>query len=518
MFVVNFASVIERKSLMFNRRIFMLLSLTLSSLLWWSSSANARENEVPRFESAPCPITFQSQYTVQCGYLVVPAEHDTPDGKTIKVAVAVFKSRSLNPRPDPIIYLSGGPGSRTLDSFVNGLGGYLETARDSRDIILVDQRGMGYSEPVLSCPEIDALLLRDEQGPSDAEQPLQQKAIQECYQRLSGQGVNIAAFNTVESAADIAALGPALGYLQVNLDGGSYGSTLAMTVMRHHPAVIRSVVLQGVTPPEVDLMASFGPDFEHALTLVFEACKADATCDAAYPNLTEMFYQVVQRLETQPISLQVRHPVTRRTVKFHANEIDFIAATQWAMYSSSTIRQLPALIAATYSGNLAVLEPLALTSITISSFSTIGANFAMRCMDDVMTTTPQQWQAAIDSIHPALQHAFRTSVTGLEWWTDVCAMGWGARQLDPVENTPVQSDLPTLLMTGKYDPVTPSVWAVDAAPMLPNSFVFDFPDSGHGVNATPCAIGIFNDFVNDPTIEPQTQCISNLKGIQFVTP
>ncbi|MBX3080750.1 MAG: alpha/beta fold hydrolase [Anaerolineae bacterium] len=503
---------------MFRRYFLLLLSIALLFAFSKRTVAFAGNADVPRFEAVPCPVAFQAQYTVQCGFLIVPAEHAKPDGATIKVAVAIFKSRSLHPQPDPVIYLSGGPGSRTLDSFAGGLGSYLETARGNRDIILVDQRGIGYSEPSLACPEVDELLLRDEQGPGSANVPLQRKAIQQCYERLIDQHVDLATFNTVESAADIAALGPVLGYPQVNIDGGSYGSTLAMTVMRHHSDVIRSVVLQGVTPPEVDLMSSFGPDFERALNLVFAACQADSACNTAYPDLSTTFYAALKQLTDKPLTLQLTHPVTGRALTFHADAVDFIGAVQWAMYSSSSISQLPMFITAVYNKNIKILEPLALTTLTITKTSTLGANLAMRCMDDVMTTTPEAWSAAVDTLQPSLQPAFRSGTTGVDWWTDTCAMGWDARQLDPIENTPVKSDLPTLMMNGKFDPVTPPMWAAAALPYLSRGINLDFPESAHGVNPTPCAMKILNDFINEPTTQPDTQCIAKLKSISFVMP
>ncbi len=502
---------------MFHKRTIFISLIIFLIVLTDLSPVRGQSNAVPRFESAPCPVKFQSygDRDVQCGFLIVPEDHSNLDGATLKIAVAIFKTHAQKPDPDPIIYLSGGPGSRTLDSFVPGLGRYLEIALFQRDIILVDQRGMGYSEPSLACPELDTLSLRPQQGPGSADQTLQLVAVQQCYDRLTQQGVNIAAFNTVESTGDIAAIGPTLGYTEVNIYGGSYGSTLALELMRHYPEGIRSVVLQGVTPPEVDLMASFAPDFEYALNRMFEACTADAKCKAAYPNLQNHFYEVLARLEQQPLALKLVNPANSQPITYFVDANDFISGVQWGLYSSSVIAQLPGLIEAVYNGHTQVLEPLALSTFGSQALSTPGANYAMRCMDDVMMTTPNAWENAIDGINPAFQDNFRT---GKNWWYQICGMGWGAHQLDPVENTPVKSDIPTLMMTGAFDPVTPSNWAVSAAQNLPNSFVFEFPDSGHGVDPTICATRIFQAFIDHPQTRPNGSCIAQLKGIQFVVP
>ncbi len=503
---------------MFHKPFVSFATFILIILAFTVQPLQAQQNTLPRFELAPCPVTYPRQYNVECGYLIVPEEHGNPEGATVKVAIAIFKTQTSNPLPDPLIYLSGGPGSRTLDVFAPRLTYYLSDALRWRDVILVDQRGIGYSEPSLACPENDALLLRDRIGPSSADISLKLEAIQQCYERLISQGVNIAAFNTVESAGDIAAIGPALGYPQVNINGGSYGSTLAMTVMRHYPEGIRSVILQGITPPEVDLMASFGPDFEHALNLVFDTCAADENCAATYPNLKDMFYEIVTRLQTEMLSISFQNPLTGQGTTYLADADDFIAGMQGALYSSGTITQIPALIDAIYKGNTEILRPLVLSSLSMNATSTPGALYAMRCMDDVMTTTPQIWAETVSAINPALQSAFLSGDNSLNFWQQICAVGWGARQLDPVENTPLTSAIPTLMMNGLFDPVTPTKWAVAAVQHMPNSLVYEFPDSGHGVDPTTCAVQVFRDFLNTPTVEPDTSCIQYLHPIQFAIP
>lgn len=278
--------------------------------------AGAQENDVPRFEPAPCPVEFAFGRAVECGYLVVPEEHANPAGVTIRVMLAIFRTNASAPQPDPLIFLAGGPGSNTLTVMTQGLGGYLNQALENRDVIIVDQRGMGFSEPSLNCPEIDALYEKPTVSSSISDAGLTEQAAQQCFERLVSEGVNIGAFNTVESAGDVAAITEALGYEHINIYGGSYGSTLAMTVMRNHPDAIRSVMLQGITPPQVDLMSSFAPDFEHTLNMLLEACAADADCNTAFPDLETMFYAVVERLNAQPLTATITNPLTNAPTTF----------------------------------------------------------------------------------------------------------------------------------------------------------------------------------------------------------
>jgi pimeloyl-ACP methyl ester carboxylesterase len=474
----------------------------------------AAAQEIPNFESTPCPIRFPSGYNVECGFLTVPEEHNNPEGARIRLMVAIFRASANRRQPDPIIYLSGGPGVRTLDSFAPGLGTFLNNQLIDRDVILIDQRGMGYSEPSLDCPEVDALSMRAEQGPYTDDLAAGEVPVRNCFERLVGAGVNIAAYNTVESAADIASIAPALGYEQVNIYGGSYGSTLAMTVMRHHPERLRSVVLVGITPPQVDLMASFAPNLERALDLLFRTCADDAACNQAYPDLKATFYETVAQLNAEPLKITVNNPLTGRPTTYTMTGTDFTLGIQLSLYDWPNIPHVPLIIAATHARNSAALEPLIAGVMTLSSGTSEGANYAMRCMDDVMTTTPAVWNAAIDGVNPALQNAFRLSI---EYWQGICA-NWGARQLDVVENTPVTSQIPTLILNGGFDPVTPAKWGALAAETLPNSFNYDFATSAHGPEPSTCAVGIFRSFITNPTREPAADCITALPPIQFTLP
>jgi pimeloyl-ACP methyl ester carboxylesterase len=147
--------------------------------------------------------------------------------------------------------------------------------------------------------------------------------------------------------------------------------------------------------------------------------------------------------------------------------------------------------------------------------NTDGAFYAMRCMDDVMSTTRAHWEAAIQSISPAMRGYWTKT---MEWWYTICDMGWGAKQLDPVENTAVYSDIPVLLQSGELDPVTPPAWADLALETLPNGFHFIYPGSAHNAAPTACAIGMFEQFLDEPTLEPDSSCIALIPDLRFRTP
>jgi pimeloyl-ACP methyl ester carboxylesterase len=160
---------------------------------------------------------------------------------------AVYGVRARGPKPDPILFLTGGPGGSGLAEGP----GVAKDWRPDRDVIFLDQRGALKSEPFLSCPEIDNFMAHTVglswSSPSTAKQDA--AATRTCRHRLAAVGADLAAYNTTESASDVADLRIAMGIDRWNIYGISYGSDLALQVLRDHPAGIRSLVIDAVLPP-----------------------------------------------------------------------------------------------------------------------------------------------------------------------------------------------------------------------------------------------------------------------------
>jgi pimeloyl-ACP methyl ester carboxylesterase len=170
-----------------------------------------------------------------------------------------------------VLVLGGGPGEAQLVNtgpLINASN--LASFTSGRDVILLDQRGEGYSQPSLSCQANEIRLA--------------------CHDRLVSEGINLSAFTTLEDAADVHDLVRALGYKQVDLEGRSYGTRLALTVMRLYPGDLRSVVLISVDPPQVNNFATRAAVTQHAFNVFFQGCAANAYCNATYPHLQTVFY------------------------------------------------------------------------------------------------------------------------------------------------------------------------------------------------------------------------------------
>jgi pimeloyl-ACP methyl ester carboxylesterase len=274
-------------------------------------STESTETPVSVFESAPCPwpnypghpeLDLGSEFS--CGFLSVPESRANPGGRKIKIAVARARAQSPSPRADPLVYLIGGPGGSAVASAVPLTGFGLN--RD-RDVIFIDQRGTLHSDPLLSCPEIDHFM-DDSAGMSVQAQSTADKdldAVRACRTRLASDGYDLSAYNTTENAADIADLRTALKIDQWNIYGVSYGSDLALQLLRDHPEGIRSVVVDSLLPPQTNALTQWWPNAAEGLRAIFDACAAQQGCAAAYPVLSQEFTTAVQRLAKAPVSVEV---------------------------------------------------------------------------------------------------------------------------------------------------------------------------------------------------------------------
>ena len=227
------------------------LILVLAGLVLLAAfPAAAQDAATPRFEPGDCIFQSPAGQEPECGYLIVPEDRSNPDGNTIQIAVARFKSTNPNPPDDAMIYLEGGPGGSTLENISLSFDSLFAPYLADRDVIAFDQRGVGLSQPTLDCPELTDMTyaMLDQRITVDESVRLGAEAISACGARLQSDGINLAAYNSVESAADVNDLRQVLGYDQLDLLGISYGTRLALTIMRQQPEGLRAVILDSVWP------------------------------------------------------------------------------------------------------------------------------------------------------------------------------------------------------------------------------------------------------------------------------
>jgi pimeloyl-ACP methyl ester carboxylesterase len=466
--------------------------LLLSTIVFLLSISplHAQSDIDPVFESSPCPVAFNVSTEVECGTVTVPQDRENPGERTVAIAVAVFKARSDTRAADPVILLDGGPGSRTLDSYAGGLGLFLSRFNRNRDVIIFDYRGMGYSEPALTCSKMD------EDGWEAA-----------CRDRFTAQGVDFTNFTTRDNAADAADIVHALGYESYNVWGGSYGSSVALTLLRDHPENIRAAIITALQAPQGDLQSAIPANFQHTLDAISALCEADETCaSTSGGNLTEKLGTIVDRLNANPL------PVTIAGVENMLTGDNVVVGLGQLLKDETNIPIIPGLIASLYAEQYEVVMPyVSALSQPPDPLMPIGAWLSMRCTDSILATTPEMMESAFQRIHPA----FRAGLA-LEHQREVeQCQTWGARVPTNADRLPATADTPTLIISGELDMYSSETWLNSTLANLPNGYGFMLPYHMHYVIHNRCASGLLVGFIEDPTVEPDASCMAAIEPPTF---
>jgi pimeloyl-ACP methyl ester carboxylesterase len=487
--------------------------------LGWLTIRPAHAQDMPDYTPVyfptPCPYPVPEE-GITCGTMIVPEDRWFPDDDKVQITVAVLPAQG-QPVPEPVFYLAGGPGGSALleiDAWLD------HDVRQNHDLILYDQRGTGFSKPSLNCPEVETGYAGVYKSPVEA-----------CYRRLRDDlGIDMNDYHSVASAQDFNDLRRVLGYEQVNLYGISYGTRLALTIMRDYPDTVRAVVLDSVLPPEADKLADLIYNRVSSFRNLFRACGSDPVCRAAYPDLEQRFYRVVDRYNAQPALID--HPFYGR---MQLTGDDIANGLFLGLYRTEAIGTLPfgiyVLDVATQpdelafgfdlingqvpreyleTGNYDYVEGVRGTAevqaymdevgdITIAE----GVNFAIDCaeeypfsnVNDVMSN-----DAFI--VPPSLQ---RYVVFNAEASRYRCQV-WRVRTRSFSETERVISATPALVMAGAFDPITSVTWSMSAQAGLSNSAFLLFSYGGHGVSVDACGMRLMTDFLLNPAQDLDTSC------------
>jgi pimeloyl-ACP methyl ester carboxylesterase len=443
------------------------------------------------FEKTACPSGVTA---TECGFTVVPESRvATASAKTIKLFTAVVRSRAVNKLPDPLVFLSGGPGEKAAALTILG------QVFPRHDVVIFDQRGVGLSQPALECPEYAQVSAAPD---SAAGGDIATKALVTCGERFKTQGIDLSAYNATESAADVNDLRVALGFNKMLLFGVSYGTRLAQEVMRSYPQGLRAVVLDSVIPPQIDRAADTPRSLEESLQKVLRTCAADNACNAKYPNLEKTLNDLVTKLNAKPVT------VTFGGTSSPLDGNGVLGLVVGSLYFAQGISELPNLIASLSAEKYDVLKGSFVEQFTqaVSDGITIGAFFSHECRGEMANssilnlratyTQFPRWAAAIGSA-PSI-----SSERGFA----VC-QAWGLIAPSGRENDALNSDVPTLLMAGEFDPVTPSRYLTLASAGLKNATVVEMKGQAHSVSLTNvCGFGIVAQFLTNPDAKPEVVC------------
>jgi pimeloyl-ACP methyl ester carboxylesterase len=493
---------------------FLLLALLSASV--WAAPARAQQEALPgSYAAAPCPFGEIAGLTVDCGYLTVAESRSVASGRTIQLAVAIVRSPNPAKATDPVLFLSGGPGEPALP-YVPGVAAAYASTLAQRDIVFIDQRGTGYSQPALNCT-VDATTVEGFTfGAQANDRPdvvqLLVDTYNACGQQYRAAGINLNAYTSVESAADLEDLRRALGYRQWNLLAVSYGTRLALTAMQYRPETIRSAVLDSVYLLEENFHTGIFASYNQSLSRLFANCAADAACNAAYPQLDHTFDEMILRLNAAPLQVPLRDLESGEITGYLPMAgVDVSFFVFQMLYIEPVIPFLPRLIADSARGDVGLLSSLFssfLTERTEVSMPLVsqGLQIAMQCNEDATFAKAQDFVAARDQHRRASALAFNPLFN--EAMLEVCA-AWGLQATSPAENQPVRSDVPALLLAGEYDPVTPSQNAAHAHQSLGSSYLIAYPGGGHAPSSgSPCLANAIAAFFANALQQPDTSCLA----------
>ena len=433
-------------------------------------------------QRAPATLALQScrveglSRDALCGTHPVLEDRSNPEGRTIDLRVVVVPARGRAARPDPVFFLAGGPGQGATEAFPPLLAAYEELGRD-RDIVLVDIRGTG-SSSALDCeqPEDLAERLDPELHPED---------LKACLAGLPGDPVQHTTRNAVE---DLDEVRQALGYDQINLVGGSYGTRLGLEIARHHGDHVRAMVLDGVAPPQMALPEGFAVDAQAALGAAFGACADDAACHEAFPDPAADLQRTVEALDRGPVTVEATHPRTGEMFTVDLSRDMFAGGLRGVLYSTELTSLMPLALHQAARGEYApfVAQSVVFADSMGDTMST-GLMLSILCAEDL---------PRIDEAAQRMKDAatFLGTMT-YDVMREACEL-WPHAPLPETAGQPVESDVPTFLLSGAADPVTPPRWAELAAESLSRSTHVVVPNVGHGTLTRGCVPGLVTDFLD----------------------
>lgn len=454
---------------------------------------------------------------VECGFVTVPRRHTDPTGPAIRLATVIIKSDAEKRAPEPLFIAQGGPGGSSIKSFAQLLvsSPQLRPARN-RDLVLWDQRGTFFSRPALLCPEVSKAELEamtDTKNLSESEKDeLQRDGYRACGERLAREVGDLSAFNTVENANDVDVIRQALGYGRIAFYGVSYGSELGQYLIRQHPAILHAVVLDAVVPTQFNLVTQVGSVKQRIAQKYFQGCEREAACRQAYPDLAKRLLTLLDRFDREPAKLAIRDPKNpgkTLTVKLSGEVL--ADALYQALYIRDVRPLIPYIIDRADQGDFTFISGLLLPLQLDNHDHAIGMYTAVVCTERGDSDPSVIRTSGFNS------RLVRTELKGAQEMIAVCK-DWNVELLPREVLEPVKSDVPTLLLSGDFDPITPPNFATQIAPGLSRAQHVTFPRGAHGqAFDSSCANGIIESFLNNPTGALNSSCAVTAPS-NFVVP
>lgn len=469
---------------------FSIIALVLCSFF---CRDGARHPSLPRIDWTDLPSSIvEKAPDLKTGYLVVP-ERRFPEQspRKIRLPFIIMGGRSAKPRPDPVLYTAGGPGGSSLGTARTR---HRNALLEDRDVILFEQRGTRFADPSLLAPAVEETLRSGWAGRlnGEPESAAVEKALAETRLEYEAEGIELAAYTTKESAADIADLRRLLNIESWNLYGVSYSTKLMLTVLRDSPKGVRCAILDSVLPPEVNWDEDASFNIIETLKNVMAAAREDEAIRERTQGLEEKFLRLLSKANLHSVDVLIKRPDDAIPLLVRLDAVGIMNCIYAGLEDAHVIPRLPLIIAALCRGETEVLAPLAEAYLASSQGYAWGMRLAVWCNEEFPFERPER------ILHPTglppVLSRFVQAAVPVEAFR-----AWPQGRPEPEENKPVRSDLPVLLAAGEFDPDTPVKWTRAAAASLPNSQVVEFAGMSHvPLFSHPEANHIIREFLADP--------------------
>jgi pimeloyl-ACP methyl ester carboxylesterase len=471
------------------------LALVLTTAIVTFSCLKEKKQHVAYDRLGKCNSTDLDSTTL-CGTLSVFENRQTNTGRKIDLNIIVIPAIHKNQSKAPIFVLEGGPGV----SAAIGASFYVDSVnyyREDHDVVLIDVRGTGLSNP-LHCRQL--------QFKENLEQRLDEmypvSAVKECYDSLS-MLADLTQYTTTNMAVDMEEVRKWLGYDKISLYGLSFGTRLAQVYMKMFPDAVESTVLWSPTTTYSKLPLYHAPFAEESMSKLVNDCKKDSLCHLTFPNFDEEFKDLLNRGSGKPFEYKQKQAdgkIVTIKIPWHA----FNSKIRALMYMPAGLRKIPYLIHQSYLGNWQPFIALYPANASFDDFIADGLYLCVTCTEDVPFITSRELDSLTSNTFVG-DYRVKQQQQACDHWTR------GTVPDDYFE--PLVSQIPTLVFSGYFDPVTPPSMAQQIVQTLPNSFLISIPTMSHtfdGLSNPECFDKIAIDFLNDPHTRPGSECTSQM--------
>jgi pimeloyl-ACP methyl ester carboxylesterase len=489
--------------------LFVMMLVTAARFFGQSTSLQTPGKQSPAtaIALAPCEVPGTSagaKDKALCGTFQVFEDRERKAGRKIALKIVVYPATSTDKAPDPLFYIPGGPGSSATED-APYVAQQMAKIREHRDLVFLDQRGTGGSNP-LNCNFFDPQNLQSYLGDYF---PL--PGVRKCREELEPQA-SLKLYTTEIAADDLEDVHRALGYEKINIIGGSYGTRMAQVFLKRHPASARAIILHGVSPTNQFMPRDFPQHTERALNGVITECAADKDCHEAFPNLEAEKKSVLEKLLRGPVDVDLKRADLNGTIRISLSRDLVAEAIRYMLYQPAAASRIPLFIHLAAQGNLV---PLAKAAIdyrrNLVASGSNGMYLSVTCAEDLPLIKPGEGE----------RNGTNTFLGDyrLRQQRAACAL-WPRGKIPADYAQPTVSDVPVLILTGQWDPVTPPVYGDTAAKHLSHSLHIIVPHGGHGfggLSGLNCLDNLIASFVEKgSTVGLDTSCVSAIKRQGFM--